>query len=187
VSRGDPTFAKIDVDVLTSHKLARLKVPDRYVYFCLWILAVKERTDFLDLEQFSYRFVANLLQIDNRLAAKAVQNCCKNALLELIKHRGKMYVFVPWVRACHRQLKWDRRPEWVKNGDLIGDGIGPLRDSESPDERDITVSGAEIVTQGVTPEGAPEDGQTVRPDPDPPASSSELLGEEDTEPWNQAR
>jgi hypothetical protein len=180
MARGDPVFTKFDNNIRRSRKVLALLPDERWVYMALNTICVDELQDVLLAANYGVYYVAIEAKINIRIAKRALLHMANVRLIELT---DKWSVFVYDVRDRHRKLVWKTRPIWVPNGETLLTHMGPkwvetseIRDQNknlSPD------SDTEIVTQRSKSEGAPDDGQTARPNPELIPDVKRLLEEQE--------
>ena len=106
--RHDPIWAKIDVEIFMGESFNGLTPAQKYVYWGLWILAVKYRTDVFLVDLHRPSFLAHVLQLSPQLFASSVRAICKLGLAEKNLHGDLM---IKGVKDCHKKLTWDKSPE----------------------------------------------------------------------------
>jgi len=191
VARGDPTFAKIDVDIFPNgDRFSSLPANVAFLYLSLWCLAVKMRTDVLS------PFISRSVWIANWTHKDRVSVSRWLAILEekkLIIRNTDGSLTIDKVRACHKKLKWDKRPQEKADGYVHSEqNLNTHRGGESerlrvretdlstdPDTELVTQRRDELATPGAV------DVKKLLEDQDRKRSGEKSTEPQDNEPWNQ--
>jgi hypothetical protein len=198
--RKDGIFAKVDCRILTGQRFNALKIYDQAVYLKLWILAVRERTACFPACAYAACWIARTLSMTQREYKKSIARIAAQALIEILPDGS---LIVNDVMECHAGLDWKQvhltsLPCTELGTQNVPKQVGDIRSEDNrykiPDSGGVTTSTVGGTSdEHLDSEGAPEDGQTARPDPDPdqPDGSSEPLtepeGEDEHEPWKRVR
>ena len=104
MSRGDPIYMKVDLDILEGGKFSQLTANERDTFvFGLWRLAVKRRKSTGTFQEFSWKFTGNLLEKDWRTTRRHYVKFHTIGLITLWECGS---VTVHKVRECHSKLSW---------------------------------------------------------------------------------
>ena len=132
MARGDPVYAKIDVEIFpTGSAFNELKPAARFLYLSLWALAVKERTDILPENISTDNWLSHWAHICPKNVSRWTKNIAKSGLIEILPN-GRL--FIKGVRDCHGRLAWDKCPVRGPNGAQVGH----IREYESTREYVVT-------------------------------------------------
>jgi hypothetical protein len=109
MARGDPVFAKIDVDIFPNgERFSTLPAAVSFMYIAVWSLAVKMRTDTLPSDISTDKWLAEW----THKCPKSVHRWMTQLETKCLVHRNSDgSLSIDKVRSCHRRLKWDKRPE----------------------------------------------------------------------------
>jgi len=143
MARGDPTFAKIDVDVFHDEKVGSLTAAEAFCYIGLWCMAVKYRTDVLERDKFPMKKLAAYLEKDPKTVRRWVEKLQRVSLIE-VNERGD--ITVSGVKQLHGKLHWDKCP---RTGPMRAPYGSQLREIESRRDRE-----APPIPSPPNPEGA---------------------------------
>lgn len=134
MARGDPTYCKIDVDViLKGERFNALSEINQGVYLKLWALAVALRTDTFMVESSPPSFLASCVHSTRQRVFSCLNEMCEHGLAER-NTRGD--VRIRGVKDCHPKLQWDKCPKASPYGeDKLPQNVpigSTFRDSETP-------------------------------------------------------
>jgi hypothetical protein len=130
MARGDPTFAKIDVDIFHDEKVGSLTAAEAFCYIGLWCMAVKYRTDVLERDKFPVKKLAAYLEKDRKTVGRWVDKLRRVSLIEM-NARGD--ITICRVKGVHNKLHWDKCP---RTGPIRAPYGSQLREIESRRDRE---------------------------------------------------
>lgn len=159
---GDPTFAKIDVDIFPNgDRFSTLPANAAFLYLALWCMAVKFRSDVIPCSLSTCKWIANWTHKDRVSVSRWL------AILEgknLIIRNADGSLIIDKVRACHKKLKWDKRPQ-IETGVYVHSeqNLNTHRggESETPRVRETDLStdpDSDLVSHQHRPAATPEPG-----------------------------
>ena len=105
MARGDPTYARIDVDIWYGEKISQLTGNERDTYIYLWTLAVKCRSETIPASMARTKSVTKVLTKVEKTVHRHYDILSD---LELIKINADGSITVYKVKELHPRLKWDK-------------------------------------------------------------------------------
>ena len=100
--RRETEFAKIEVDfIFDDHRFNEMNGASQLAYIRLWCYCVKMRRDWFSWCKNTAWSLSKLLRTNYRSTVNLLQECCKNALLEMPDEHT---LVVPGVRDKHKAL-----------------------------------------------------------------------------------
>jgi len=106
MSRGDPHYAKVDIDIVFGEKFSQLTASEQHTYLLgPWMLAVKYKLERLPACINCTRLTASRLLKGCRTVAKQLQRMHD---VGLITKHSNGDITVHGVKACHARLRWNK-------------------------------------------------------------------------------
>ena len=155
MSRGDPVYAKVNIDILTGEKVSQLTPQERDTYILgYWMLAVKFRLERMPGRLCDARMLATRLT-KSRKSVRRHREVLSHLGLVII-HDDKS-VTVKGVRARHAKLKWSEYdpncPVWGKDSSRYTPHTRPIDGIAR--QHDSTRAREYLSIPNLTPEGKP--------------------------------
>lgn len=124
MARGDPTYFRVDIDILNGERFGQLTANERDTFlFGFWGMAVKVRSDHLPASiylQDSGKVTVKQRESNGKLPGKMLAHYLRKDWRTVMQHVGVLHelglieiqadgsVYVPHVKELHPKLNWDR-------------------------------------------------------------------------------
>ena len=126
MARGDPTFAKGDVQWPIDPRCRRLPVSARWLGECFWRLSVMLRRQVLP-KRWTIDAVADIYAgMDKRTARRALEHLKKGSDPQIIEHEDGRFEVVS-VRDAHKKLTWREDTEEADDDEEPSPDTGPAQ------------------------------------------------------------